>query len=285
MTVDADVRPAGQIGVAAAASGVGRVELRRVGARTVVARAYTTSPLRLLTPLNHGGGAWVYVASYGGGLVDGDALRLSIDVGPDAVGLLATQASTKVYRSPTGTSMTLQVHLQPGSTLVVAPDPVVCFAGATYEQTQRFELDTGANLVLVDWLTSGRRAAGERWAFDAYRARTSIRRAGRSIVEDALSLRAADGGLSARLGRFDVLAAVTLVGPGLRDDAADLAGRVAQRPIERRADLLVSASRLGDDGVIVRLASVSVERVAQKIREFLTFVPALLGDDPWTRRP
>jgi urease accessory protein len=267
------------------AAGTGFVHFVCSATRTVVSRVYATSPLRLLTPRNHGGGAWVYVTSYGGGLVGGDALHLDVDVGPGALALLSTQASTKVYRSPLGASVESHAVVGADGTLVVLPDPVVCFAGAGYTQTQRFELDATANAIVLEWLTSGRRAAGERWAFDSYRARTTIRRGGRPIVHDALSLCAADGDLPSRLGRFNVLAALTIVGPRVRDHARGALALVSRTPVEPRADLLLSASAIGEDGALVRIGGMSVEHVGRVIRDFLSFVPSMLGDDPWARRP
>src|SRR5262245_41650827 len=99
----------------------------RAGSRSLVTRAFAASPLRLLMPRNHGHAAWVYTSTYGGGLVDRDALHLDLDVGPHAAALLATQAATKVYRSPHGTSMTMTARVADHGLLVVAPDPVVCF--------------------------------------------------------------------------------------------------------------------------------------------------------------
>jgi hypothetical protein len=75
-----------------------------VGERTVVRHAYSTSPLMLLNPQNHSAAAWVYLASYGGGLVGGDALRIDIDVQRGAAAVISTQASTKIHRSAQGAS-------------------------------------------------------------------------------------------------------------------------------------------------------------------------------------
>ena len=86
-------------GPAMVPAGTGLVRVVRSGCRSVVSRALATSPLKLFTPRNHGAAAWVYSANYGGGLVGGDTLRLVVDVGPGALALLTTQASTKVYRS------------------------------------------------------------------------------------------------------------------------------------------------------------------------------------------
>jgi len=266
------------------APGRARIEVVRSGSRSVVSRAYATSPLRLLTPANHGHAAWIYTSSFGGGLVDGDRIAMDIDVGRGAAAFISSQASTKIYRSPGGTSADMHARVAADGLLVVAPDPVVCFSGARYRQTQSFELADRAALVLVDWLSSGRHAAGERWAFDQYHGRMTVRLDGRLLVHDALALRAADGNLRERLGRFDVLAVVVLAGTTLAGAASSLVATVSGAPLSRCADQLVAATALRDCGCVVRFAGTSVERVGRTIREFLGFLPALLGDDPWVRK-
>src|SRR6516162_9504674 len=77
--------------------GAGTLQFEDVRGKTVLTRAIAASPLRVLNPKNAGESAWVYLATYGGGLVGGDALDISIDVGQGAAALVATQASTKVY--------------------------------------------------------------------------------------------------------------------------------------------------------------------------------------------
>lgn len=252
--------------------------------RSVVARAYATNPLRLLTPINHGHAAWVYAASYGGGLVDGDHVELEIEVAAGASAFVSTQASTKVYRSVRGTRAATRARVGAGGLLVVAPDPVVCYAGARYQQTQRVEVDVEGALVLVDWLTSGRRASGERWRFDDYDARTEIRTGATLSMHDRLLLRAADGDLSQRMGRFDVLALVVLAGGGVAGEVARILDAVAGRPLERRPSLLLSAAALRGGGCAVRVAGQSVEQVGAAIAGVLDFVPRRLGDDPWARK-
>jgi urease accessory protein len=270
----------------AATEGPGRGFLRidRSGSRSVVCRAFATSPLRLLTPRNHGQAAWVYTSTYGGGLVDGDSLRLDVHVGRGAMGFLSTQASTKVYRSPRGTSIDGRYRVDAGGALIVAPDPIVCFAASTCRQWQQFDLDRDAGLVVVDWILSGRRAAGERWAFNHYSSRVTISAHGQPILHDALSLRSADGSIADRLGRFNAVCSIAIVGSPLRADAARLLTIVAQTPVSARADLVVGASAVGEGDAILRIAGVSTERVALTLREYLSFVVPLLGDDPWRRR-
>ena len=250
----------------------------------MVTRAFATSPLRLLTPANHGHAAWVYTSNYGGGLVDGDRVAVDVEVGPGAAAFVSTQASTKVYRSPRGTSAELRGRVGPDGLLIVAPDPVVCFAGARYRQVQRFQVANSAALVVIDCVLAGRCAAGERWAFSEYRSLIEISRDDRLLVHDALALRASDGDLARRLGRFDVLAVAVVAGRALRAEAEVLLAAASRYPVARRADQLIMASSVGEDACVLRVAGTSGEQAGRTLRELLRFIPARLGDDPWRRK-
>lgn len=267
-------------------SGVGRVRVSADRGPSVVRRAFAASPLRLLLPRNHGRAAWIYTSTFGGGLLGGDALDLQVTVDSGAMAFLSTQASTKIYRPAHGaaaSSSHLTATLHPDSLLVVAPDPVVCFAASRYAQRQRFSLEGSASLIVVDAYTSGRQAMGERWAFGGYSSRTDVHRDGRLVWYDALRLNADDGAVAARLGRFEAIASIGMFGTALREHAAWIVGDVANRPLARQAAAVVTASTV-DDGCVIRLAGVSVETVSRTIRQLLAFVPRLLGDDPWARR-
>ena len=252
--------------------------------RSVVAQAFATSPLRVLTPRNHGHAAWIYTSSYGGGLVDGDDIALGVTVGRDACAFLATQASTKVYRSPRGTTMKMRADIEAGGVLVVAPDPVVCFAHSRYHQTQQFELAGGAGLVVLDWLSSGRRESGERWAFDVWASQTVVRLGGRLLVHESQALRASDGDMAERLGSYDVLAAVIVLGTPLAREARAILDRIAAEEVGRCGHRLIAASAVGESGCLFRVAGRSVEEVWETLRDYLAFLPRLLGDNPWARK-
>lgn len=255
---------------------------------STVTRAYAESPLKWLTPGNRGGAAWLFAASYGGGLVGGDHLAIDVAVEAGASALLSTQASTKVYRSAAGASTHLTARVDAGALLVSLPDPVVCFASSDYRQTQTFTLDPSAGLVALDWMTSGRRGSGERWAFDAYASTTALHAGGRLVLHDAVRLSAGDGALAPRAGRIDVLATVVVAGARLATDAADAIATVAAMPVQRRGAVLVSAAPLPGPasvpGCVVRVAGAQLEDVRGVLRGLLDFVPELLGDDPWARK-
>lgn len=265
-------------------AGSGFLEVMHTTRGSIVARACARSPLRLLTPRNAGSAAWVYTASYGGGLVGGDALRLVLRVGPGAAAFVSTQASTKVYRSERGTSLDVQAEVSSGARLVVWPDPVVCYGGSAYAQTQRLTLEAGSAAVWVDWMTSGRRASGERWQFQRYSTQLRVTYDTRQILLDSLRLDSDDGCLADRMGRFDVLATAVMAGPLLQPEIARAIDDVSSARFHRTPDTLVAAAPLQDVGCIVRIGGRSVEEVSRCLARYLSFVPFLLGDDPWARK-
>jgi urease accessory protein len=289
---------------APAAPGEAILEVAQAGARTVVVRAAAMSPLRLLLPRNHGHAVWAYQASLGGGLVDGDHVTLRVRVGAGATALVTTQASTKVYRSPRGCRQRVEAEVADGGLLILAPDPTVCFAGARLAQETTVRLGEGASLVLIDAITCGRAASGERWAFASYRSAVSVRRGDALLLRDAIELDAAHGDIAARMGRFEALATVIAAGPvggpagrGLAHALAGTGGgpRALCRSVfpwtggdlfetSRERDWIAAPSRFATDGMLVRAAATSAERLHRGVRALMSGLPSLLGDDPFARK-
>ncbi|ATB43598.1 urease accessory protein UreD [Cystobacter fuscus] len=270
--------------VAARREGSARLAFERVGPRTVVRTALAHSPLRLLTPRNHGHAAWVYTSSLGGGLVDGDHLHMDLEVASGASALLSSQGFTRVYRSPRGCRNELEARVGEGALLALVPDPTVCFTDARYTQRQDIQLAPDASLVLMDLVNAGRSANGERWACASFSSSLRVRQQGRVLLDERWLLEPRHGHLPERLGRFDALGTVLLIGPALASAREALAARVGALPVIPRAGLICSTSPLGPDGIILRAAATFAEALLQQTREWLGFLPSLLGDDPWARR-
>ena len=262
------------------------VAFEQAAGRTVLKTLRATSPLRLLTPRNHGSGAWVIGANLGGGFVDGDSIRLDVEVGPGALALLGTQASTKVYRCPTATcKQDIRAHVAQGGFLVSLPDPVVCFAEARYEQSMTIDMRASASLVYVDSFTAGRSECGERWEFLRYVSRARVVREEETILLDAILLDPRMGALARRMGRFDAFATIVAVGPAATPVVETILSTAKESPRDRPDAPIVSAvSPLEEGSVLVRIAGVSAEAVSACVRAFLTPLAALLGDDPFARK-
>ncbi|KAI2641442.1 UreD-domain-containing protein [Hypomontagnella submonticulosa] len=136
-------------------------------------------PLKLISPASttEQGSVLVFLLSYGGGLVGGDKINLSIDVQPRAKLSIVTQGHTKIFRSATPdivTRQNLNVEIKDGAALCLLPDPVQPFESSIYEQIQIFKLTTGGSLCLLDWVTQGRTARGENWSLGRWVGRNEV---------------------------------------------------------------------------------------------------------------
>jgi urease accessory protein len=265
-------------------AGTARLRFSRCGERTVLDRSFATSPVKVFTTRAAGATCWVCAATLGGGFVSGDAIRMRVEAGSHARAVLATQASTKVYRSLRPTSQHITATLDDEALLAVVPDPIVCFAGAHFSQEQRYDLSGSANLVVIDWMTSGRHAVGERWAFRHYASRIDVRRAGRRLLYDAVLLNESDGAIAERMGRFEVCVTAVITGRLLTAESARIVHDAAALGVQKHSTLVVAAWPLADGGALLRMSGMSVEQVGAALRERLTFLPDLLGDDPWSRK-
>jgi urease accessory protein len=257
----------------------GRLSFERVGGLTASRAVYAESPLRLLTPRSRGPGALVFTSTLGGGLLGGDRLRLEISVGRGARACICTQGPTRVFRSQRGCSSELFARVEEDAALVLAPDPVACFAGARFEQRTEVELSKAASLSLWEVLSAGR----DGWGFARCRSALSVRRAGKALVDEAWLLDPAHGALSQRLGRFQAIATLVLAGPLFSSVRGFVKARVEAAPVKREARLLEAVSPLDGDALLLRLAGASVEEVMLALRTHLAAIPSLLGDDPWRR--
>jgi urease accessory protein len=269
------------------AAGRGSVCVERIGGKSVVTRVEASSPLRLLTPRGPAESAWIFTSTLGGGLLSEDRIAIDLSVDAGASCLLSTQSQTKVYRPEARGVATQQMHVRaaPDAMIVSLPDAVTCFAGSAFFQRQRLELSGSSSLLLLDWLTSGRRARGERWAFRRYDSRVDVGVDGKLMFRDCLHLDEEDGPIDAqhRMGACDCFATLLLMGPRFADGAAALLAWSSAQPISRRDPMIFSASPIAD-GTVVRVAGPSTESVGAWIRRRLEFLPRMLGGDPWNRK-
>ncbi|KAF2453179.1 UreD urease accessory protein-domain-containing protein [Lineolata rhizophorae] len=150
----------------------------------------------------------LFLLTYGGGLVAGDTITLSITLHAHTRLILLTQGSTKLFappaRDPTRTSaQRTTVRIGEGAALCWLPDPAQPFAGSAFAQTQVFEVECGSwgsgggrsreegegaregraggdedvepgSLCVLDYVSAGRVARGENWAFRSYASKNEI---------------------------------------------------------------------------------------------------------------
>ncbi|RYP77143.1 hypothetical protein DL771_001433 [Monosporascus sp. 5C6A] len=160
--------------------GQGRIVVKLLPNSTSTFESITYQyPLKLISPAVTADqkSVLVFLLSYGGGLVGGDQVSLSIDVQSGAKLSIVTQGHTKVFQSVTPDIITrqrLDVKIEAGAGLCLLPDPVQPFECSVYEQIQIFKLAPRASLCLLDWVTQGRSARGEDWSLTRWTGRNEV---------------------------------------------------------------------------------------------------------------
>ena len=167
----------------------------------------------------------LFLLTYGGGLVAGDHIDLSIRLDAGTRLTTTTQGSTKVFKSSTSPAPTtrqdLNVHICNHAALWLAPDPVQPYADSLYAQKQIFNIERGGSLGFVDWVSEGRKARDERWAFAGWRGKNEIwelygegLQGRKMLLRDAVVLDGKD--IRGRMDGMGVFGTVLLRGPLLQ---------------------------------------------------------------------
>jgi len=289
--------------------GKGHIVLSRYGEdQQVLSTLSFQYPLKLISPRGFGQPCTsVFMMSYGGGLVGGDQIDLSVTIQEDCKLALLTQGSTKIFKqrktrdmqqqstvpvSPVVTSQSMKVVIEEGGLLALLPDPIQPFADSLYNQYQSFEMHPSGNLILLDWVTSGRPARGENWSLSSFRSRNDIidTSAGRKLVlRDTLIM---NSNVAGSMYPHECFATVILRGPLLQDFSASVVDKFrneervrrpsAFRAVEKGKERATWTAGIVRDGCcVVKVAGETSELVKDFLRELLVVdtVEKLLGRD------
>jgi urease accessory protein len=125
-----------------------------------------------------------------GGMVSGDRLSLTTELGPSAQALLTTAAAGKVYRSldDKTTFQSARIQLAENARLEWLPQETILFDQAQFYQSLRFDLGPNAEVLLWDVTRLGRTAHGERFLRGGWRSRTEVWQGGKPLWIDRSAL-------------------------------------------------------------------------------------------------
>lgn len=291
----------------------GVVVVEKVGGRSTVIRCFSKYPLKFMVPRKVASSktdvVWVYMLSYGGGIVSGDRILCKFSVGNACTTVLTTQASTKVYKSMNSkcSEQILEARVGSNSLLAIIPDPVTCFSTARYYQKQVFRVSLDSSLVLVDWVTSGRHERGEKWDFDFYRSTNNIflEEDNQPLFLDTILLdKEKVGCIGEYMRDYQVIAMIVLLGPKvqdvqnlIQDHVKTIMSEQLQHPsmalshqTKRNVDhcmskpsFIASCSTFGPNktGLVVRVAAATTESVYKFLQHQLAPLEPIIGVPPY----
>ena len=172
------------------ASGESRVTFDLRDGKTRLGDLYQRDPCRVLFPepeLSEPPQAVLLTTS--GGVTDGDALTMAIEIGPGATAVATTQAAEKVYRAAPGGGhcrIDVSLRLAEGATLDWLPQETILFQGARLKRRTVADVEPCAALLACEMVVLGRAASGERFVSGLLLDTWSVRRTGRLVWTDAL---------------------------------------------------------------------------------------------------
>jgi urease accessory protein len=270
--------------------GKGFIECKRVLEKTQITKISHQYPLRLMKPKSHSNDHQaVYILSYGGGLLSGDLIEIQVTVDSECQLSLHSQASTKVYKR-TGllsAAQNMSCFVKENGLLAILPEPVTCFSQSAYKQHQSFYLERFGSLVLLDWMTSGRQSRGESWDFDSFQSENKVYLDGQLIVRDAWLLDSEMGNLEKRMGSYQCIANLILIGPKLTQTIEETIQNHKKQVVYKnnslkKVPIIWSLSNIMNDGqvigVMIRAASVDTIQMRQFLTTQLQSIPSDILD-------
>jgi len=175
------------------------------------------APLRLIETGKHSGSVEIQLSSYGGGILQGDRIGLDIRCGNQTGLLLKSQANTHVYFNETKQQSVqfLKAHCDEHARIAALPEPLVLHAGADFRQEQVWNISSSTDLVLADWMQSGRSESKEQFAFTRYESHVCIVVDGHPVLEENLVCRPGTDDIRspALFGPYDLMLNIYFFGP------------------------------------------------------------------------
>jgi urease accessory protein len=213
-------------------------------------------PLQALEPvdLDGRGAATFFLLNPTGGVLGGDRLETTVELGAGSEVCLSTPSATRVYRS-SGRPATQRttIRVAEGARLEYVPDHLILSPGARLAQRLDVELARGASAILADAWAVGRVARGEAWGFDLLDSSLVARDSEGLLFKDRLVLEGMPewGGLGGTEGMAYVATILCLAPahPRLRE----LERALAERLVVRAGEAAVGVTTLGRGGVVARI--------------------------------
>jgi urease accessory protein len=264
-----EVAPPATLPASIRAAGALRLVVAHTDAGTAAEDIAESGPLRVRFPRLREDRLEAILINTAGGIAGGDRLDFSVETRQDASLAITSQAAEKIYRSNGLTSrISVSLKAESGSELFWLPQETILFDRARIEREIEAEVAADASLAICEAIVLGRDAMGEKVERGLLRDRWHIRRGGKLIFADALSL---DGDVKATLLRAATLngriamATMICVSPAAEQKLDAVRAALAGEGVEAGAsafDGKLVARILAEDSIALRAAVLSALEAA-----------------------
>jgi urease accessory protein len=264
-----------------------RFEARGDRNQTILAESEQQSPLRIVRAFQlDDGGSLVHLNNLSGGVLGGDHLDLTVEVGPGAIAQVTSTGATRIYRSRKNAGpaqQRLQIKVERDGLVEYLPDQLIPFAGSHYRQETHIELGANAGLFWWETVAPGREARNELFAYDLLQLKTSISVLGNPIALEHMRIEPASRSIFslARLGVYAYFSTFYICRAGIESSRwAELERLLVElaEQLSRPAKVVWGISCLRAHGVVVRALSVSGSEITKRLPDFWRVAKLFLYD-------
>jgi urease accessory protein len=254
-----------------------RFERAEGAGRTTLSSCEQRPPLQVVRSFPSGKTATLaHLHNLSGGVLGGDLLELSVEVGDGARAQLTSTGATRLYRCRPGAPAAVQrqsLRVGRGALLEYLPDELIPFAGARYRQETVVELSDGAGLFWWEMVAPGRTARGELFEYDSLLFRLDLTARGLPLARERVALDPARHALQspARLGPYLYFATFYACRVGVPEPRwLELEAELAELALSlsNPRSVLWGVSTLPAHGLVVRALSVKGRDITRGLLDF-----------------
>jgi urease accessory protein len=264
-----------------------RFEARGGRNQTILAASEQQLPLRIVRAFQlDDGGALVHLHNLSGGVLGGDHLDVTVEVGPRAVAQVTSTGATRIYRSRINAETAeqrLQISVADDGLIEYLPDQIIPFAGSRYRQETRIELGANAGLFWWETVAPGRAARNEMFAYDLLQLKTWISALGQPIAIEHMRIEPSRRSIVslARLGAYAYFSTFYICRAGIENsrwlELERLLAELAEQ-LSRPSKIVWGVSPLRAHGVVVRALGVSGREITTRLPNFWRVAKLFLYD-------
>lgn len=155
--------------------------------RTILSNVYFTAPYKIMTPFDKGdGGIQVMPLCASAGIMKGDVQKFSYQIGEGCNLEILSQSFEKIHKMDGGQAQRqIDINVHKNAVLYYYPQPVIPFADSAFESSMTIHLENDTSrLFMMDIISCGRSACGERFAYRKFASKVNIYRAEKMIYRD-----------------------------------------------------------------------------------------------------
>ncbi|PZO54479.1 MAG: urease accessory protein [Phormidesmis priestleyi] len=231
---------------------------------------------------------YAYIMNASPGILSGDNLHLSVEVGAEASLYLTDQSATKVHsqsavqqESGASAEINWKIKVGCGGYFEFMPEPIILFKSAALTQRMEITLHSQAQMVLSEIVVPGRMARGEFYDFEQFQSRLRIQNPeGDLLFVDNLNVLGRNNlfKCSSWLTDFPIIANFIAVVPDIK--LAHLARELERHAVPAIALQVCDSPLPGCNGLWIRAIATQVSALKAYQRHLLSCVRQISGNAP-----